>query len=73
MRRRLSPASQWVEKTRPARRINVMLLLIALPDQGGYIVADMDEIRAIADPNSFDGRLLRHRAAFLKLNSLSEN
>lgn len=69
-------APVWVEKTAPHGHIKgeqPSLLLINLPDDEGYVVATIEETNAIADPNSYIGRLLRSHCALMSLAYVSNN
>ncbi len=69
-------APVWAEQTAPHGRINreqPALLLINLPDDEVYVVATIEETNAIADPNSYIGRLLRSHCALLSLGYMSNN
>ncbi len=66
----------WVERTAPQGRIRKQvpaLLLLELPGCDFYSVATSEESNAIANPNSFVGRLLRAHCALLALQHISNN
>jgi hypothetical protein len=44
-----------------------------MPEEDCYVVATIEETNAIADPNSFIGRLLRSHCALLSLGYVSNN
>ncbi|MBF6614533.1 MAG: hypothetical protein IVW55_15580 [Chloroflexi bacterium] len=69
-------APHWAEENAPRKLIKrtvPSLLLINLPEEEVFVVATRDESDAIADPNSFMGRLLRSHCALLALPYLSAN
>ena len=69
-------APGWAETTAPRNflhRATPSLLLVKLPDEEGFVVATLEECDAIADPNSFLGRLLRQHCALLALPYVSDN
>ncbi len=69
-------APRWAESSAPRgllRRDVPSLLLICLPSEEQWQVATTEESDAIADPNSFVGRLLRGHCALLSLPYLSNN
>jgi hypothetical protein len=73
---RYDSAPVWVEQTAPQGRIKreqPSLLLIDLGQQEHYVVATLEETNAIADPNSFIGRLLRSHCALMALSYVSNN
>jgi hypothetical protein len=55
------------------RREVPTLLLVNLPGEDVFVVASLEESDAVADPNSFLGRLLRPHCALMGLQHLSEN
>jgi len=66
----------WAEQSAPRkhiRREQPSLLLINMPQDECYVVATIEETNAIADPNSFVGRLLRSHCALLSLPYMSNN
>ena len=72
----LEYAPNWAESSAPRRLIRreaPSLLLVNLPGEDGFVVATLDESNAVADPNSFLGRLLRPHCALMGLPYLSEN
>ena len=72
----LQAAPRWAELTAPRgllRRDVPSLLLVSVPDEDCYVVANMEETDAIADPNSYLGRLLRPHCALLALPYVSSN
>ena len=74
--KRLEGAPVWVEHTAPrthAKREVPSLLLINMPDEDCYVVATIEETDAIANPDSFVGRLLRPHCALLSLAYMSNN
>jgi hypothetical protein len=69
-------APLWVERTAPLRLLTrnmPSLLLVNMPEEDCYVVATVEESNAIADPNSFLGRLLRSHCALLSLPHVSNN
>ena len=69
-------APNWAERTAPRRLLNrnaPTLLLINMPDEDCYVFASIEESNAIADPNSFMGRLLRPYSALMSLPYASSN
>jgi hypothetical protein len=69
-------APTWAESSAPRRMVRrevASLLLVNLPGEDGFVVATLDESNAIADPNSFLGRLLRPHCALMGLPYMSEN
>lgn len=72
----LPVAPKWAERSAPRgliRRDVPSLLLISVPEEDCYVVANIEETDAIADPNSYLGRLLRPHCALLALPYLSSN
>lgn len=70
------PAPTWAEQTAPRnllKRSVPSLLLIHLPEEDAWQVASLVETDAIADPNSFLGRLLRSHCALMSLPYASNN
>ncbi len=71
-----APAPSWAEKSAPRnllKRSIPSLLLIHLPEEDAWQVANLAETDAIADPNSFLGRLLRSHCALMSLPYASNN
>ena len=71
-----TPAPLWAERTAPRnllKRTIPSLLLIHLPEEDAWQVASLAETDAIADPNSFLGRLLRSHCALMSLPYASNN
>jgi hypothetical protein len=70
-------APEWCDKTRPGRKSQpssgLDLVLYSPPGRDGYLVLSAEQVRAVADPNSFEGRLLRPYIAYLRLPYLSQN
>lgn len=69
-------APTWAEKSAPRRLIHreaPSILLVNLPGEDAFVVATLAESNAIADPNSFLGRLLRPHCALMGLPYLSSN
>jgi hypothetical protein len=69
-------APTWAENSSPKRvlkRTHPSLLLLRLPEEDNWQVASLAESNAVADPNSFLGRLLRAHCALLSLPYVSEN
>lgn len=74
--KRFEGAPVWVEHTAPRTQVKreiPSLLLINMPEEDCYVVATIEETNAIADPNSFIGRLLRSHCALLSLGYVSNN
>jgi hypothetical protein len=72
----LDRAPQWAEQSAPRNllaRTIPSLLLIHLPEEECWVVADIGETNAIADPNSYLGRLLRAHSALMSLPYSSDN
>ena len=72
----LQYAPTWAESSAPRRLIRrevPSLLLVNLPGENSFVVATMEESNAVADPDSFLGRLLRPHCALMGLPYLSEN
>jgi hypothetical protein len=72
----LQHAPVWAERSAPRgllRREAPSLLLVNLPGEDGFVVATLAESNAVADPNSFLGRLLRPHCALLGLPYISTN
>ena len=73
---RFYTAPRWAESSAPRaflKREMPSLLLISRPEEDCYVVAASEESDAIADPNSFLGRLLRSHCALLSLPYTSSN
>ncbi len=71
-----APAPLWAEKSAPRnllKRSIPSLLLIHLPEEDAWQIASLAETDAIADPNSFLGRLLRSHCALMSLPYASDN
>lgn len=69
-------APQWAEHTAPRnllKRAIPSLLLIHLPEDDCWVVANLAETDAIADPNSHIGRLLRSHCALMSMPYTSNN
>ena len=69
-------APVWAEQRAPhghIKREQPALLLINMPQDDCYVVATIEETNAIADPNSFIGRLLRSHCALMSLPYVSSN
>lgn len=69
-------APAWAERTAPRnmlKRQAPALLLICMPDEDDCVLATLEETDAIADPNSFMGRLLRGHCALMSLPYTSNN
>lgn len=72
----LQVAPAWAERSAPrglVRRDVPSLLLVSVPEEDFYVVANIEETDAIADPNSYLGRLLRPYCALLALPYVSSN
>ncbi len=72
----LGSAPRWAERTAPrglVRRDTPALLVINMPDEDEWYVANRQETDAIADPDSFVGGLLRPHCALLSLPYTSNN
>ena len=72
----LKGAPDWAMRTLPKRREGqeaLTLILINMPADECWVVASLQECNAIADPNSFTGRLLAQHTALLSLPYLSWN
>ena len=72
----LQVAPKWAETSAPRgllRRDVPTLLLVSVPEDDCYVVANLEETDAIADPNSYLGRLLRPYCALLALPYSSNN
>ena len=72
----LQVAPRWAEQSAPRgllRRDVPSLLLVSVPEDDCYVVANIEETDAIADPNSYLGRLLRPHCALLALPYVSSN
>lgn len=71
-----TPAPLWAERTAPRnllKRAVPSLLLIHMPEEDAWQIASLAETDAIADPNSFLGRLLRSHCALMSLPYASNN
>jgi len=71
-----TPAPRWAERTAPRnllKRSVPSLLLIHLPEEDAWQIASLAETDAIADPNSYLGRLLRSHCALMSLPYASNN
>jgi hypothetical protein len=71
-----APAPFWAERSAPRnllKRTIPSLLLIHLPQEDAWQIASLPETDAIADPNSFLGRLLRSHCALMSLPYMSDN
>lgn len=69
-------APNWAEGSAPRnllKRTVPSLLLIHMPDDDAWQVATLAETNAIADPNSFMGRLLRSHCVLMSLPQTSDN
>ncbi|MEO8287731.1 MAG: hypothetical protein ABI670_14985 [Chloroflexota bacterium] len=69
-------APNWAEGTAPRNLLNrhvPSLLLIHLPEEDEWQIATLAETDAIADPNSYLGRLLRSHCALMSLPYASDN
>jgi hypothetical protein len=70
-------APLWAEASAPRnvfKRHNPSLLLIAVPDcEGHWQVSTAGETDAVANPQSYLGRLLRPHCALMSIPYLSEN
>jgi hypothetical protein len=69
-------APRWAEGSAPRnllKRTVPALLLIHLPEEDAWQIASLAETDAIADPNSFLGRLLRSHCALMSLPYTSDN
>ena len=76
MDKRFEGAPVWAEQTAPhehIRREQPALLLINMPQDECYVSRTIEESNAIADPNSFIGRLLRSHCALMSLGYMSNN
>ena len=74
--KQLQNAPTWAEQTAPRgliRREAPCLLLINMPGEDSFIVATAEETDAIANPNSFLGKLLRSHCALMGLPYVSNN
>ncbi len=70
-------APLWAEASAPSnvfKRMTPALLLIEMPDKRGeWQVATAGETDAVANPNSYLGRLLRPYCALMSIPYLSDN
>jgi hypothetical protein len=69
-------APLWAERTAPRlllRRDLLSILLISRPDADCYVVANLEETDAIADPRSGMGMALRSYSALLCLSYAFSN
>jgi hypothetical protein len=70
-------APEWAEASAPRNLLNrvaTSLLLIRMPDaKGEWQVATSGEIDAVANPESYLGRLLRPHCALMAVPYLSNN